>query len=403
MRKFDDRAPRTGPAAGPARPRPFHPWRRRITPTLAAITSLLAACSGSSTGSGAAHPVGDDGNAAHAPRRVAVTVEPVAVRPLRRTLRELGTVTARRTVVVRTLVDGLLIGMPFREGQLVHAGDLLAQVDPRPFAAALANAQAQFERDDAQLQEARRDLARYRRLVAEDSIPRQQFDAQKALVRQLVGTTRADLAQIRIARLNLGYARITAPISGRVGLRQVDPGNVVHGSDATGIVVLTEVQPIDVTFAIPQDDLPAVLRQMHAEKTMAVDAYGRDGATPIAHGVLTATDSQIDPTTGTIKLKASFANADQMLFPGQFVSVRLDLETIPNAPSIPTAAVQHGAPGAYVYQVLPDDTVTVRTPKLGITDDGRVQIIDGLALGDKVVVEGIDRLRNGAKVEVVDK
>ena len=401
MKKFDDRSPGTGLAAKRKRHRAFHPWR--VALAFAAGTGMISACSGSAATATAAHAVADAGKAARSPHRVAVTVEPVAARPMRRTLSELGTVTARRTVVVRTLVDGRLLSMPFREGQLVHAGDLLAQVDPRPFAAALANAQAQLERDDAQLQEARRDLARYRRLVAEDSIPRQQFDTQKALVRQLSGTVRADRAQIRIAQLNLGYARITAPVSGRVGLRQVDPGNIVHAGDATGIVVLTQVQPIDVTFAIPQDDLPAVLQRMRAGQTMAVDAYGRDGAAVLAHGVLRATDSQIDPTTGTIRLKASFANQDQMLFPGQFVSVRLELETIRDARSIPAEAVQHGAPGAYVYQVLPDDTVAIRTPRFGITDDGRIQVVDGLALGDKVVIEGIDRLRNGAKVEIVNK
>ena len=401
MKKLDDRGPGTGLAANRKRHRGFHPWR--IALALAAGTGMISACSGSAGTATAAHAVADAGKAARSPHRVAVTVQPVAAWPMRRSLSELGTVTARRTVVVRTLVDGRLLSMPFREGQLVHAGDLLAQVDPRPFAAALANAQAQLERDDAQLQEARRDLARYRRLVAEDSIPRQQFDTQKALVRQLGGTVRADRAQIRIAQLNLGYARITAPVSGRVGLRQVDPGNVVHPGDATGIVVLTQVQPIDVTFAIPQDDLPAVLQRMRAGQTMPVEAYGRDGSALLARGVLTATDSQIDPTTGTIKLKASFANHDQMLFPGQFVSVRLELETIRDARSIPTAAVQHGAPGAYVYQVLPDDTVAIRTPRFGITDDGRIQVVDGLALGDKVVIEGIDRLRNGAKVEIVNK
>ena len=401
MKKLDDRAPGAGLASAPRRPRTFHPWP--IVLAFAAGTGMISACSGSPGTSIATHAASDAGKAARSPHRVAVTVQPVAAWPMRRTLSELGTVTARRTVVVRTLVDGRLIRMPFREGQLVHAGDLLAQVDPRPFAAALANAKAQFERDDAQLQEARRDLARYRRLVAEDSIPRQQFDTQNALVRQLGGTLRADLAQIRIAQLNLGYARITAPVSGRVGLRQVDPGNVVHPGDATGIVVLTQVQPIDVTFAIPQDDLPAVLQRMRAGQKMPVEAYGRDGSALLARGVLTATDSQIDPTTGTIKLKASFANRDQMLFPGQFVSVRLELETIRDARSIPTAAVQHGAPGAYVYQVLPDDTVAIRTPRFGITDDGRIQVVDGLALGDKVVIEGIDRLRNGAKVEIVNK
>ena len=400
MKNLDDRARTSGPGTGRKRLPAPHPWHIGIA--LAASVGMLSACSGSPTASKASPAaVASRAPAPHV-HRVPVSVQTVAAWPLTRTLDALGTVTARRTILVRTLVDGRLLRMPFREGQLVHAGDLLAQVDPRPFEAALANARAQRERDDAQLQEARRDLARYRRLVAEDSIPRQQFDTQKALVRQLVGTVAADQAQIRIAQLNLGYARITAPVSGRVGLRQVDPGNIVHASDAAGIVVLTQVQPIDVTFAIPQDDLPAVLQRMGAGQAMRVDAYGRDGSARLARGVLTATDSQIDPTTGTIKLKASFANRRQTLFPGQFVSVRLALKTIPDAPTIPTASVQHGAPGAYVYQVLPDDTVAIRTPKLGITDGGRIQVVDGLSIGDKVVTEGVDRLKSGATVEIVN-
>ncbi len=378
----------------------FHPWRI----ALASISGIavVSACSGSpgaSTATPAAHAAGT----ARSRHPIAVSVQPVLPRTLQRTLSALGTVTARRTVIVHTLVDGNLLDTPFREGQRVHAGDLLAQVDPRPFAAALANAQAQLERDDAQLQEARLDLTRYRRLVAEDSIPRQQFDTQKALVRQLDGTVRADRAQIRIAQLNLGYARITAPISGRVGLRLVDPGNIVHASDTTGIVVLTEIDPIDVIFAVPQDDLSVVLQRMRARRSVNVDAYGRDGKLLLARGILTATDSQIDPTTGTIKLKAAFANRNQTLFPGQFVSVRLEIETVRNAPSIPTAAVQHGAPGSYVYQVLPDGRVAIRTPRFGITDGDWIQVRNGLTLGDRVVVEGIDRLRSGAKVEIINK
>jgi len=342
------------------------------------------------------------GRGADAGRPIPVAAQTVTEQSLEHMLSELGTVTARSTVTVRAQVDGQLIHVAFTEGQLVRAGELLAQIDPRPFEAALANARAQLERDDAQLQNALVDQERYRGLSAEDSIPKQQLDTQEALVRQLRGTVNADRAQIETAQLNLAYTHITAPVSGRVGLRQVDAGNVVHAADANGIVVITEVQPIDVIFPIPQDDLPAVLQRMRASAKLQVDAYDREGSTLLATGSLHSIDNLIDPTTGTVKLKAEFANAGLTLFPNQFVNVRLHLESIAHALTVPAAAVQRGAPGYYVYLVQKDGSVSMRTPSLGITEGERIQVLGGLALGDTVVVDGTDKLREGSKVEVIE-
>jgi len=336
-------------------------------------------------------------------RPVPVAVAPVVAQDLDHTLTALGTATARSTVTVRSQVDGQLVQVAFREGQFVKAGDVLAQVDPRPFQAALANARAQLERDDAQLQNALVDLERYRGLSAEDSIPKQQLDTQEALVRQLKGTVNADRAQIDTVQLNLTYARITAPVSGRAGLRQVDAGNVIHAGDATGLVVLTEVQPIDVVFPIPQDALPVVLQRMRGGAALRVDAFDRDGHTLLGSGRLRSVDNLIDTTTGTVKLKAEFPNASLALFPNQFVNVRLHLETLAGALTVPAAALQRGAPGIYVYVAQKDGSVALRTPRIGITEGDRVQILDGLVAGDQVVVDGVDKLRDGAKIEVIDE
>jgi multidrug efflux system membrane fusion protein len=322
--------------------------------------------------------------------------------PLERTATALGTATARATVTVRILVDGQLIAVNFREGQFVKAGDLLAQVDPRPYEVALASAQAQFERDNAQLQNAVVDQERYRGLLQDDSIPRQQLDTQEALVRQLTGTVAADRAQIGSAQLQLSYTHVTAPVSGRVGLRQVDAGNIVHSSDPLGLVVITQVQPIDVVFPLPQDALPGLFARLRSGARLAVDAMDRDGRNLLARGQLDSVDNSIDATTGTVKLKASFANADLALFPNQFLNIRLHLETIADAISIPQAAVQRGAPGLYAWSVAADGSVALRTLKLGASEGDRVQVLEGLAPGDRVVVDGTDKLKEGAKVEVIE-
>jgi multidrug efflux system membrane fusion protein len=317
-------------------------------------------------------------------------------------LSALGTVTARNTVTVHVRVDGELMQVAFREGQLVHIGDLLAVIDPRSFQVALENSLATLEKDKAQLANAEVDLERYRSLIADDSIPKQQYDSQVALVQQDKALLQADQAQVDSARLQLSFTRVTSPINGRVGLRQVDLGNVVHAADANGLVVITQVQPVDIVFPLPQERLPAVERRRKSGAKLQVDAYDSDGKTLLSTGTLLTTDNQIDTTTGTVKLKAEFPNQDGALFPNQFVNVRLHLDKIDDALTIPSAAVQRGAPGLYAYVVKADNTVQIRPLKTGPTEGDRVQILDGLAANDRVVVDGVDKLREGAPVEVID-
>jgi len=314
----------------------------------------------------------------------------------------LGTVTARNTVTLHVRVDGELMQVAFREGQMVRVGDLLAVIDPRPFQVTLENTLATLEKDKAQLANAQVDLERYRSLIADDSIPKQQYDSQVALVQQDKALVQADQAQVDNARLQLSFTHVTAPINGRVGLRQVDLGNVVHAADANGLVVITQLQPIDIVFPLPQERLPAVQRRIAAGAKLQVDAYDSDGKTLLGTGTLLTTDNQIDTTTGTIKLKAEFPNKDATLFPNQFVNVRLHLDKIDDALTIPSAAVQRGAPGLYAYVVKTDNTVQIRPLKTGPTEADRVQIVDGLAVNDRVVVDGVDKLREGAPVEVID-
>ena len=317
------------------------------------------------------------------------------------TLSALGTVIARNTVTLHVRVDGELVQVAFREGQMVHVGDLLAVIDPRPFQVALDSALATLEKDKAQLANAEVDLERYRSLIADDSIPKQQYDSQVALVAQDKALVLADQAQVDNARLQLSFTHVISPINGRVGLRQVDLGNVVHASDANGLVVITQVQPIDIVFPIPQERLPAVQRRISSGGRLQVDAYDSDGQTLLSTGALLTTDNQIDTTTGTVKLKSEFANGDSTLFPNQFVNVHLHLERIGNALTIPSAAVQRGAPGLYVYVVKPDNTVQIRPLKLGPTEGNRAQVLDGLAANERVVVDGVDKLRDGASVELI--
>ncbi|MEJ2894673.1 MdtA/MuxA family multidrug efflux RND transporter periplasmic adaptor subunit [Bordetella avium] len=316
-------------------------------------------------------------------------------------LRALGTVTAYNTVTVRSQVSGELIKVAFKEGQMVQAGDLLAQVDPRPFEVALAQAQGQQQQNLAQLENARRDLQRYQTLFKQDSIARQQLDTQAALVRQYEGVVKSNQAAVDAAKLNLAYSRITAPISGRLGLRQVDQGNLVSSSDANGLVVITQTQPISVVFTLPETQLPQVLEQVRAGKTLTVEAYDRADTRKLATGVLETIDNQIDVATGTVKLKARFENADQSLFPNQFVNVRLLVETRSGVTTIPMQAVQQGSVGAFVFQVLADDTVEVKPVKLGAVNGNWVAVNEGLSPGDRVVIEGTDRLRAGSKVQVI--
>jgi len=375
-------------------------WKLLATPNADAATPGAASRPGGSPGGSSSFS--GRGGPGDALRPVPVAAQAATVQSLDHTVTALGTAIARATVTVRILVDGQLTAVLFREGQLVRAGDQLAQVDPRPYEVALSNAQGQLERDNAMLQNALVDQERYRGLFKEDSIPRQQLDTQEALVRQLTGTVAADRAQVDSAKLQLSYTRVTSPVSGRVGLRMVDAGNIVHQSDAAGLVLVTQVQPIDVVFPLAQDMLPELLARVRKGSALPVEAFDRDGKTLLAKGRLLSVDNTIDPTTGTVKVKAEFDNRDLALFPNQFLNVKLHLETIPEALTIPTAAVQRGAPGLYSYKVAEDGTVSLRTLRLGFTDGDRVQVLEGLSRGDRVVVDGADKLKEGAKVEVID-
>ena len=315
-------------------------------------------------------------------------------------LNALGTVTPLATVTVRTQISGQLMQLGFSEGQEVAKGDFLAEIDPRPYQAALDSAQGQLLRDQAQLENAKRDLARYTKLVEERSIAGQQRDTQEALVKQLIGTVAADQAQVETAKLNLAYCHITAPVAGRVGLRQVDPGNYVQVSDPNGIVVLTQMRPISVIFSLPEDDLDAVAKRVAAGAKLEVAAYDRSDTTKLATGTLTTFDNQIDTSTGTFKLRAQFANADESLFPNQFVNVRLLVDTLQGATIIPGAAVLRGAPGTYVYVLNPDSTVAVRKVTLGPGNGDAVAVTAGLKPDEQVVTDGADKLREGAKVRI---
>jgi multidrug efflux system membrane fusion protein len=313
----------------------------------------------------------------------------------------LGTVTAFNTVTVRVRVDGPLLAVHFREGQSVKAGDVLAQIDPAPFEVALSQAEGTLARDMAQLQNARVDLERYRTLLAQDSIARQQVDAQEATVRQFEGTVKVDRAVVDNAKLQLSYTKVTAPITGRLGLRQVDAGNTVRTGDANGLVVITQVNPITTTFTIPQDSLPRLVAELRRGDKIEVEAWDREQKNKLVTGVLITPDNQVDVTTGTVKLKAQFPNDNAALFPNQFVNVRMVVDVRKDVTVIPAAAVQTGPQGTVVYVVKEDNTVTMRPVKLGPAEGERVQVETGVEPGERVVTDGIDRLREGAKVEIV--
>ncbi|NBR27953.1 MAG: MdtA/MuxA family multidrug efflux RND transporter periplasmic adaptor subunit [Betaproteobacteria bacterium] len=334
-------------------------------------------------------------------------VTPVVAQPAKKGdvkvyLTSLGTVTPVRTVTVRSRVDGQIMRVLFREGQLVRQGDVLVEIDPRPFQAQLTQVEGQLLRDNALLTNARIDLERYRTLLAQDSIAKQQVDTQDALVRQYEGTVKLDQGQLENARLQLAYARVTAPISGRLGLRQVDEGNVVRSGDANGLVVITQQQPITVLFTLPQDNLPVVMKRVQSGERIPVEALDRDQnqKAPLGAGVLLTVDNQIDTTTGTVRLKAQFANDDSRLFPNQFVNVRMLIDVRRDATTVPSASLQRGARGMFVYVVKEDRTVTLREVKTGPTEGDATVIESGVEPGELIVVDGMDRLREGARVEL---
>jgi membrane fusion protein, multidrug efflux system len=316
------------------------------------------------------------------------------------TLNALGTVTSLATVTIRTQISGYLLKIDFKEGDDVKKGDLIAEIDPRPYEAALAQAKGQLARDEAMLKGAQVDLARYQGLAAQNAVPRQTLDTQVALVAQEQGTVEADRGTVKSAEVNLQYCHILSPLDGRVGLRQVDQGNYVTPGDTNGLVVITQLQPISVLFTVPEDNLQAISKRLQSGAVLPATALDRSGANKLADGTLQTFDSQIDPTTGTIKLRAQFPNETKTLYPNQFVNIRLLLDTHKDVATMPTAGVQRGVPGTFVYFINADSTVSVRPIQLGVTDGDRVEVRSGLAPGDRIVIDGADKLRDGAKINV---
>ncbi|WP_244813850.1 MdtA/MuxA family multidrug efflux RND transporter periplasmic adaptor subunit [Caballeronia sp. Lep1P3] len=410
-------APRPTPArpadpAAPVDPAPpvtaAPPRRRRIVPLVVAILIVAGALAwwhpwnrGATSGQpqearqgarrGGANPMNQ-------PQPVHVATVSQGEMPV--VINALGTVTPLANVTVKTQLNGTLMDVAFREGQMVKKGDLLAQIDPRPYKISLRNAEGTLARDQALLQTARLDLQRYQTLLAQDSIAKQQVDTQASLVKQYEGAVKSDQANVDTYKLDLAYARITAPVSGRVGLRQVDPGNYVTTGDTNGVVVITQLQPISVIFTTSEDNLAAIMKPLHAGTKMSVTAYDRANTTALEAGYLETVDNQIDTATGTVKLRATFENKGNMLFPNQFVNTKLLVDVIRDATIVPTSAVLNGSSGSFVYVVKADNTVTVRNVKTGPVDGERTSIKSGLQVGERVVIDGSDRLKEGAKITI---
>ena len=312
----------------------------------------------------------------------------------------LGTVTPMDTVTVRSRVDGQIMRVNFQEGQMVRQGEVLVEIDPRPYHVQLMQAEGQRAKDEAAFKNAKMDLARYQNLAHQGILAKQQLDAQTSTVNQYEAALKADQAQVESAKLNLTYSRVTAPIAGRVGLRQVDRGNMVHASDANGLAIVAPVQPITVVFTVPGDVIQQVMKKQAGKDKLVVEAYDRDLKNRLAVGSLAAVDNQVDPGTGTVKLKALFTNENLMLFPNQFVNARLQVDTLKDATLIPTAAVQRGSQGSYVYVVKADGTVDMRSVEVQAVEGDSTALRSGVAPGETVVTDGIERLKPGSKVTV---
>ena len=375
----------------------FFMWRRRFWIALLAMGLLGAGIYKSFTKSGEAQAPARRQGAASA-RAVPVVTAKAKTGEMNVYLSGLGTVTPLNTVTVKSRVDGQLMRVLFREGDFVTAGALLAEIDSRPFQVQLTQAEGQQAKDQALLKNAQLDLERYKVLFKQDSIAQQQLDTQESLVRQYEAALKVDQGQVDSARLQLTYCHITAPLSGRVGLRLVDPGNIVHAADTNGLIVITQIDPIAVIFAIPEDNLPQVQQQMRGGRQLPAEAYDRDLKHKLATGSLMTIDNQIDPTTGTVKFKAVFSNKDNALFPNQFVNVRLLVNTLENVVLVPNAAIQHGPQSAFVYVVKQDNTVEARNVQIRASEGGETSIAGGLSAGEVVVTDGVDKLQPGTKV-----
>lgn len=352
--------------------------------------------------SGPSQPQGTRRGGSGPNRAIPVQVAKVSKGPVRIYLGALGTVTPPNSVLVRSRVDGQLLNMSVHEGDLVKAGQLIAQIDPRSYQVQVAQAEGQLAKDQAQLTSARQQLARFQTLLSQDSISKQQVETQDALVKQYEGTVKSDQASLDNARLQLSYCRITAPVSGRLGLRQIDPGNMVHSSDSTGLFIINQIQPIDVAFTIPEAQFQGIMKSWRAGKELGVDAWDREQKNLLASGKVLSFDNQIDTTTGTIKFKARFANEDMALFPNQFVNIKLLARTLDDMTLAPSAAIQRGRDGAFVYVVGADNTVSQRKVQLGVESGNQIAVEEGLKPGEQVVVDGIDQLRDGAQIEISD-
>jgi multidrug efflux system membrane fusion protein len=384
-------------------PQPNRPWAF-LMPGLLIVLAIIATgfyFQHSSSDAQSDSKGGKRGRDDDAPAVVAIETARKADFPVY--LNGLGTVTALRTVTVRPRVDGELVKVTFNEGQMVKEGDLLAEIDPRPFQVQLQQAEGQLLRDEALLKNAQIDHERYLTLLEQDSISAQQTMTQEAQVKQYRGIVEMDKAQVNNAKLQLSYARLTAPISGRVGLRQIDQGNIVHANDTNGLVVITQLQPINVIFTLPEDKVQAVVQRWRTNVPVRVEAYDRAGKTKLADGKLLALDNQIDPTTGTLKLKAQFDNNERTLFANQFVNIKMHLDTLQDVTLVSSAAIQHDTQGPFVYVVTSGKTVELRRVTVGPTEGDKVAVLSDLAANETVVVEGTDRLREGSQVDIAEK